>query len=96
MVNAIECWTLTVSLDFFSVDNISQILWNKSAFDDLVISDHHKDLVRSLVSIHKEDNQKGTGSNATKQNDIIAGKGNGLIMLLHGSPGTGKTLTAGK
>lgn len=26
--------------------------------------------------------------------DIIAGKGNGLIILLHGSPGTGKTLTA--
>ncbi|KAI8307240.1 hypothetical protein K4K59_011128 [Colletotrichum sp. SAR11_240] len=26
--------------------------------------------------------------------DIITGKGNGLIVLLHGSPGTGKTLTA--
>ena len=26
--------------------------------------------------------------------DIIKGKGNGLIILLHGSPGTGKTLTA--
>jgi SpoVK/Ycf46/Vps4 family AAA+-type ATPase len=29
-----------------------------------------------------------------KRDDLIAGKGNGLIMLLHGSPGTGKTLTA--
>jgi DNA polymerase III delta prime subunit len=29
-------------------------------------------------------------------NDIVAGKGNGLIMLFHGSPGTGKTLTAGE
>ena len=26
--------------------------------------------------------------------DIIEGKGNGLIILLHGGPGTGKTLTA--
>lgn len=26
--------------------------------------------------------------------DIIKGKGTGLILLLHGSPGTGKTLTA--
>ncbi len=31
-----------------------------------------------------------------KRDDLIAGKGNGLIMLLHGGPGTGKTLTAGK
>jgi SpoVK/Ycf46/Vps4 family AAA+-type ATPase len=29
-----------------------------------------------------------------RRDDIIAGKGNGLIMLLHGGPGTGKTLTA--
>ena len=32
---------------------------------------------------------------AGKRDDLIAGKGNGLIMLLHGGPGTGKTLTAG-
>lgn len=32
---------------------------------------------------------------AGKRKDMIAGKGNGLIMLLHGAPGTGKTLTAG-
>jgi len=31
-----------------------------------------------------------------RMEDVIEGKGNGLIMLLHGSPGTGKTLTAGK
>ena len=32
----------------------------------------------------------------TKRDDIITSKGNGLIVLLHGGPGTGKTLTAGK
>lgn len=26
--------------------------------------------------------------------DVIKGKGKGLIILLHGGPGTGKTLTA--
>lgn len=31
-----------------------------------------------------------------KWDDIIAGKGSGLTMLLRGGPGTGKTLTAGK
>jgi ATP-dependent 26S proteasome regulatory subunit len=33
---------------------------------------------------------------ALKKDDIIASKGNGLIILLHGGPGTGKTLTAGE
>jgi hypothetical protein len=28
--------------------------------------------------------------------DIIKGKGSGLILLLHGSPGTGKVCDAGK
>ncbi|KAI1745271.1 hypothetical protein F4680DRAFT_465304 [Xylaria scruposa] len=31
---------------------------------------------------------------AEKSTDLITGKGNGLVMLLHGGPGTGKTLTA--
>lgn len=42
-------------------------------------------MIYALVNV-----QKSTG----KMDDIIAGKGNGLIILLHGSPGTGKTLTA--
>jgi AAA+ superfamily predicted ATPase len=29
-----------------------------------------------------------------RNTDIIQGKGNGLIILLHGGPGTGKTFTA--
>jgi flagellar biosynthesis GTPase FlhF len=28
--------------------------------------------------------------------DFVRGKGNGLIFLLHGKPGVGKTCTAGK
>ena len=27
--------------------------------------------------------------------DLVDGKGKGLVALLHGAPGTGKTLTAG-
>jgi predicted ATPase with chaperone activity len=33
-------------------------------------------------------------SKAKKFDDLVTGKGNGLVMLLHGSPGTGKSLTA--
>lgn len=42
-------------------------------------------MIYALVNVQKS---------AGKMDDIIAGKGNGLIILLHGSPGTGKTLTA--
>jgi hypothetical protein len=31
-----------------------------------------------------------------RMEDVIEDKGNGLILILHRSPGTGKTLMAGK
>ncbi|KAJ5587678.1 ATPase AAA-type core [Penicillium hispanicum] len=61
------------------------IKWNKKAFDHLVLQSTKKELIRALVKKH----------NATSEStDVIEGKGNGLILLLHGGPGTGKTLTA--
>ncbi|TGJ87253.1 hypothetical protein E0Z10_g1564 [Xylaria hypoxylon] len=38
--------------------------------------------------------RKNNQIEAENSTDLITGKGNGLIMLLHGGPGTGKTLTA--
>lgn len=40
------------------------------------------------------DEEKKDYGNAPVFTDIITGKGGGCIFLLHGSPGTGKTLTA--
>lgn len=59
--------------------------WNKQAFADLVIDEETKDLVQALIT-----SRLGT----EQSTDLIQGKGNGLIMLLHGGPGTGKTFTA--
>ena len=70
-----------------NVDQIEPIVWNKKAFDRLVLEKKSKELVTALVTVHVSTNKIG---------DIISGKGNGLIILLHGSPGVGKTLTAGK
>jgi SpoVK/Ycf46/Vps4 family AAA+-type ATPase len=67
------------------VDRISDVKWNKQAFRSLVIDQGTKELVQALVTNQLAEEQ-GT--------DLIDGKGNGLIMLLHGSPGTGKTYTA--
>ena len=80
-----------------SVPGIHAIQWNKEAFEKLVLPTQTKDLIKAMVVVRatsikaKADSIKDAGAA-----DLIAGKGNGLIMLFHGSPGTGKTLTAGK
>ncbi|CAI6238217.1 unnamed protein product [Periconia digitata] len=71
-----------VNLNIMQTEDVT---WNQKAFGRLVLDEPSKDLIRALVSVHL--GNKITG-------DIIAGKGNGLIILLHGSPGVGKTLTA--
>ncbi|ETS84852.1 hypothetical protein PFICI_02877 [Pestalotiopsis fici W106-1] len=68
-----------------NVDMIRNVTWNKKSFDHLVVDDETKELVQALVK-HQIASQKST--------DIIDRKGNGLIILLHGGPGTGKTFTA--
>ncbi|KAK0517014.1 hypothetical protein JMJ35_000169 [Cladonia borealis] len=77
------------------VDNIRPVTWNKTAYDRLVLPPQTKELVKALVTVRTSQRgvKQGLGL-AGKREDIIAGKGNGLIMLLHGGPGTGKSLTA--
>ncbi|RAL14096.1 ATP-binding protein [Aspergillus homomorphus CBS 101889] len=67
------------------VDLIKEVEWNKKAFDNLVVDEKTKELVQALITNRLEAEQ-GT--------DMIDGKGNGLTILLHGGPGTGKTFTA--
>lgn len=67
------------------VDFITDVEWNKKSFDNLVIDSRAKEMIQALVS-HQIESEKGT--------DLIHRKGNGLIILLHGGPGTGKTFTA--
>ncbi|KAF9875578.1 hypothetical protein CkaCkLH20_06959 [Colletotrichum karsti] len=69
-----------------SIAQTESIAWNKKAFDRLVLQPDTKRLLRALINVRM--------SNTKKMDDLVSGKGNGLIMLLHGSPGTGKSLTA--
>ncbi|RSH83922.1 hypothetical protein EHS25_005166 [Saitozyma podzolica] len=72
----------------FLVDNLSPIEWGENAFEHLVIPDEYRKVIRSLVDVH-------TGALGSQViTDVVAGKGEGLILALHGRPGTGKTLTA--
>ncbi|GAW18962.1 hypothetical protein ANO14919_084460 [Xylariales sp. No.14919] len=69
-------------------ERVREVEWNKGAFQKVVMNSKAKDLIQALVS-----NQLAVEA-STPGADLIEGKGNGLILLLHGSPGTGKTLTA--
>ncbi|KAH7323170.1 P-loop containing nucleoside triphosphate hydrolase protein [Stachybotrys elegans] len=68
------------------VDSVREIDWNENAFPNLVLPTSHKELVLSFVQAHI--------SGDVQFDDIIKGKGQGLLMLLVGEPGLGKTLTA--
>lgn len=67
----------------FKVEDLSDVQWRDDAFQRLVMPDAQKRMIMSLVQYH--------GQGFT---DVIEGKGGGLIFLLHGEPGQGKTLTA--
>ncbi|WAO92379.1 Hypothetical protein NCS54_00988500 [Fusarium falciforme] len=67
------------------VDLVQDVCWNKQAFAHLVINDETMDPIQALVTSKLETEER---------TDLIHGKGNGLIILLHGVPGTGKTFTA--
>jgi hypothetical protein len=54
---------------------ITPVVWNTEAFDSLVIDDDTKETVKVLVTNQLE-GEKGT--------DLMGGKGNGLVILLHG------------
>ncbi|KAI6758223.1 hypothetical protein HG530_010463 [Fusarium avenaceum] len=67
------------------IDLMQKVDWNKQAFRHLVIDQEIKDIIQALVTSKLQTDQT---------TDLIQGKGNGLIILLHGGPGTGKTFTA--
>ena len=74
-----------VWLNFF-VNCVKEIEWQKDAFDRLVLPKNQKELILGFT----ESQQKHRAA----FDDVIEGKGRGMIILLCGPPGVGKTLTA--
>jgi hypothetical protein len=72
-------------LEFF-IDNIQDVVWNDDAFKALVAPPEQKELILAFAEAQAKDR--------TGFDDVIQGKGKGIIMLLSGPPGVGKTLTA--
>ncbi|KAG9090702.1 hypothetical protein FS749_000348 [Ceratobasidium sp. UAMH 11750] len=70
------------------VENLSPIQFQPDTLKHLVLPGDHRELIQSLVEA-----QAGS-KGLSLIRDIAPGKGGGLVLLLHGNPGTGKTLTA--
>jgi signal recognition particle GTPase len=71
----------------YFVDQISNVDWKPNALASLILPAPQKRLLQGLVTGHKFPD---------KARNEYGLKGKGLVILLHGSPGSGKTLTAGK
>ncbi|KAJ9602076.1 hypothetical protein H2200_013436 [Cladophialophora chaetospira] len=71
----------------FYIDNLSDPDWNKSALDGLILPEERKSVLQALVFSHTFPH---------RARDEMKLKGKGLVILLHGNPGSGKTLTAGE
>lgn len=69
------------------VDGITPVQFHEKAFDDLVLPPARKRLLRALITSHGQ-------HRAAAGVDVLPGKGEGIIFLLHGPAGVGKTLTA--
>jgi len=89
-LNLHRTWTKVPGYSFtakmwgeFSVAKLRQIVFSDKAFEYLVLEKEKKLLIQSLITNSK----KGF-------TDVIEGKGGGVVFLLHGPPGVGKTLTA--
>lgn len=72
-------------LNFF-VNCVKEIEWQKDAFDRLVLPKNQKELILGFTESQRKYRQAF--------DDVIEGKGRGMIILLCGPPGVGKTLTA--
>ncbi|KLO11230.1 P-loop containing nucleoside triphosphate hydrolase protein [Schizopora paradoxa] len=70
----------------FAMSRLQDVNWNEDAFRALVLGEKQKKLIHALVRKH--------ASESNRFDDVIVGKGRGLIGLLAGPPGCGKTLTA--
>jgi hypothetical protein len=87
-VHYVKCFNIAKKkFERHDVTKIHEIPWAGGAFDSLVLEQAEKDLVLALVD---RDEFKQT----KPFEDFIGDKGQGMIMLLCGPPGVGKTLTA--
>jgi hypothetical protein len=87
---------------FLPVDvrHMTSLETKDNGFDRLQLPDSHKRMIQSATSTHMRRKhierliKKKNSPDRLLTQDFIQGKGMGLIIMLHGEPGIGKTATA--
>lgn len=69
-----------------NISHLRNVHFGPKGFQNLVLDRKYKTIVQALVKSYVE--------KKSDFKDLVDGKGKGLVALLHGAPGTGKTLTA--
>lgn len=76
-------------------EKLLQPVRKDTAYEELQLPEGHKRTLESLVERHFNNKEAVMNQGKTSVDfDFVQGKGLGLIVLLHGSPGVGKTSTA--
>ncbi len=77
------------------VDVVEDTAVQELGFESLVLPKGHSETLLALVETHSKGTKPAPGRKVVeRQMDLVRGKGKGLIILLHGEPGVGKTSTA--
>lgn len=66
---------------------VEEVEFSTKAFNSLVLPSNQKELILGFTQSQQQ-------SDEDKFDDVIKGKGRGMVILLCGAPGVGKTLTA--
>lgn len=88
----LDRWWYPLNIDF-----VEDIKTSIHGFDDLVLPGDHKRIMQALVKHHTRGSRPTSDQSKSVTEvsmDLVSGKGKGLIILLHGVPGVGKTSTA--
>ena len=83
-----------VHIDSRYLKSVKQQGNEDEAFADLQIDEKNKRLIESLVKSHFRNSFHERYGNENPSQDLIRGKGRGIVILLDGEPGVGKTATA--
>lgn len=81
------------------VQHLKSLHWRDDGFSQLQLQEDHKLVIQSSVRSYLkrrpvERRIEKAKSGMLYTQDFIRGKGRGLLIMLHGEPGTGKTATA--
>lgn len=86
-----------LSAEKLEVARLEDPKFDRDLIDSLVMNKKRVDTLKSLAKSYARIDKNGEEmTQAPWAADFVRGKGNGLIFLLHGKPGVGKTCTAGE